>query len=127
MATPLTAQEAPAPKRSDTDPMIKRFRAVAEHPKVPKLAGKVALGLANHRTRVSDWSERTIGTTSPLKARLDAAQERAQTRQVKMEQKLADQNERMREKFGPVSAEPPTMPQDMPEQVTLLPPQEDKK
>jgi hypothetical protein len=122
-----TPQGAQAPKRSDTDPMIKRLRAIGEHPKTPCLVGRAALNLANHRAKVSDRSEQTIGAPSPLKARLDAANESAQDRLTESDQILADLDERIRQKFDPVNPEPisvPPVPHDMHEQAPSLPPQE---
>jgi hypothetical protein len=123
-----TSPEVPAPKHSDTNPMIKKLRAFGEHPKTPKFVGRIVLGLANHRTQVSDWSEHTLGTTSPQRARLDAANHTAQARLAESDRVVADQRERIRQEFGSIGSPEslsvtPAAP-GMPEQAHSLSPQE---
>ncbi len=60
------------PTRSDTDQTIQALERFADHPKVPKVAGKVALKLAGARRKSSDWSQDNIGNRSPLVRRLKA-------------------------------------------------------
>ncbi|HWB38779.1 MAG TPA: hypothetical protein VG604_00900 [Candidatus Saccharimonadales bacterium] len=87
--------ESSSQKRSDKDRTIKRLRAVAEHPKTPRIVGKVASHLADVRTKTSDWSESKIGSVSPMAARLAIAGGKADAGLAKVEGKLDAQNDRI--------------------------------
>jgi len=121
------------PKRSDTDPMVAFFERTSNSSKVPKPARLIAGLLGRHRRWMSDTSERAIGAASPLKARLDSMAARTTERSAKWEQKFADQERRMGERFGPIdSGTPAAMPVEYtgetpPDAVQYLPPVPPKK
>jgi hypothetical protein len=98
------------PLRSNSDRTVLGLEALAASPRTPKPLGRVALGVANARRAVSDWSEtnvRPIGQDTLAKS--IAADERAT-------QALVDQNQQLGEQLHvttPVT-ERPANPAELP-------------
>ena len=63
------------PKKSD--PAVENLRAFAAHPKVPRFAGRVALGIASVRERTGNWIDASITQRVAKSDQKRAAQKQA--------------------------------------------------